>query len=107
MRSLLSLPVVSPLFVLQPCRPFTEPMARAMLSGKGEVEGMWMPTIKTHAFVIYATQEQAEATLAATMDKEWPQGNHSRLVHALTHTFCKAACCSCCTSGIQVRWYNV
>ena len=58
-------------------------MARAMLSKTGEVEGMWMPTIKTHAFVIYATQEQAEATLAATMDKEWPQGNHSRLVHAL------------------------
>ena len=57
-------------------------MARAMLSKTGEVEGMWMPTIKTHAFVIYATQEQAEATLAATMDKEWPQGNHSRLVGA-------------------------
>lgn len=53
-------------------------MARAMLSETGEVEGMWMPTIKTHAFVIYATQEQAEATLKATMDLEWPVGNHSR-----------------------------
>ena len=53
-----------------------------MLSETGEVEGMWMPTIKTHAFVIYASQEQAEATLKATMDLEWPLGNHSRSEHA-------------------------
>lgn len=75
-------------------------MARAMLSQSGEVEGMWMPTIKTHAFVIYATQEQAEATLKATMDLEWPVGNHSR--QTLQHTCTLHHLCLLLRRHIQV-----
>ena len=68
------------------CRPLTEAKARAMLAQTGEVQGLWMPTIRTHAYVIYATQEQAQATFTATKDTEWPQGNGGRsacLLHAL------------------------
>ena len=56
-------------------RPFTEPAARAMLSQTGEIVSMWMPKIKTHTFVIYATQAQAEATVQATLNVNWPKGN--------------------------------
>ncbi|DBA66428.1 TPA: hypothetical protein ACH3X2_002405 [Trebouxia sp. C0005] len=58
-------------------RPFTEPAARAMLSETGEIVSMWMPKIKTHAFVIYSTQGQAEATQKATHGLNWPQNNPS------------------------------
>ncbi|KAL0017757.1 hypothetical protein WJX77_005746 [Trebouxia sp. C0004] len=58
-------------------RPFTEPAARAMLSETGEIVSMWMPKIKTHAFVIYTTQGQAEATLNATHGLNWPKNNPS------------------------------
>ena len=54
-------------------RPFTEPAAQAMLSETGDILSMWMPKIKTHAFVIYATLGQAEATLKATQNLNWPE----------------------------------
>lgn len=96
-------------------RPFTEPMARQMLSetgvsitacplarckpltvhaqachiaGRGhdligfcagEIQGFWMPKIKDRAYLIYATEEEAEATRNAVSGIEWPTGNANSL----------------------------
>ncbi|CAL8462331.1 g1864 [Coccomyxa elongata] len=60
-------------------RPFTEKQARQMLSDTGEITGFWMTKIKDRAFVVYATEEQAEATRHAVMGIEWPLGNGNSL----------------------------
>ena len=95
-------------------RPFTEPMARQMLSEtgisiiahllhaksqlymtrttplldsrhelieycEGEIKGFWMPKIKDRAYIIYATEEEAEATRNAVSGIEWPIGNANSL----------------------------
>ena len=38
-----------------------------------------MPMIRTTAWVVFSTEDQAEATFRAVWGKEWPQGNRSRL----------------------------
>ena len=45
----------------------------------GDLESFWMPTIKSTAWVVFASEEQAEATFQAVWGKEWPPGNRSRL----------------------------
>lgn len=66
-----------------------------MLSETGEVEGLWMPTIRTHAYVIYVTQEQAEATFTATLDVEWPKGNRGRSSSTSPMLMHPALCFTC------------
>ena len=45
----------------------------------GEITGFWMTKIKDRAFVVYATEEQAEATRHAVTGIEWPLGNGNSL----------------------------
>lgn len=56
-------------------RPLTVQKTQAMLSDFGEIQKLWMPSMKTHAFVVFATAEQAEKCLQATNGKKWPPGN--------------------------------
>ncbi len=35
---------------------------RELLSETGEVKALWMPSIKTHCYVVFETKAQAEAT---------------------------------------------
>ncbi|EIE24121.1 hypothetical protein COCSUDRAFT_65753 [Coccomyxa subellipsoidea C-169] len=60
-------------------RPFTEKQAQQKLSETGEITGFWMTKIKDRAYVIYATEEQAEATRQAVTGIEWPLGNGNSL----------------------------
>lgn len=54
-------------------RPFTETAARDMLSAFGKVTDMWMPSIKTHCYVIFEANEEALAAYNATYKLEWPK----------------------------------
>jgi hypothetical protein len=45
----------------------------------GEITGFWMTRIKDRAYVVYATEEQAEATRHAVTGIEWPLGNANSL----------------------------
>ena len=45
----------------------------------GEIQGFWMPKIKDRAYLIYATEEEAEATRNAVSGIEWPTGNANSL----------------------------
>lgn len=56
-------------------RPLTVQKTQAMLSEFGEIQKLWMPSIRTHAFVVFASAEQAEKCLKATSGLNWPQGN--------------------------------
>lgn len=38
------------------------PQVRELLSETGEVKALWMPSIKTHCYVVFETKAQAEAT---------------------------------------------
>ena len=38
-----------------------------------------MPKIKDRAYVVYATEEEAEATRNAVSGAEWPKGNKNSL----------------------------
>lgn len=46
---------------------------------EGEIKGFWMPKIKDRAYIIYATEEEAEATRNAVSGIEWPIGNANSL----------------------------
>ncbi|CAD7698461.1 unnamed protein product [Ostreobium quekettii] len=54
-------------------RPFTEAAAKEMLSAFGKVVDMWMPSIKTHCYVIFEANEEALAAYNATYKLEWPK----------------------------------
>lgn len=56
-------------------RPLTVPKTETMLSQYGEIQKLWMPSIRTHAFVVFATVEQAEKCLKATNLMNYPPGN--------------------------------
>lgn len=56
-------------------RPLTVQKTQAMLSEFGEIQKLWMPSIRTHAFVVFASAEQAEKCFKATSGLNWPQGN--------------------------------
>eukprot|EP01024_Parvocaulis_polyphysoides_P036344 TRINITY_DN3232_c0_g2_i2.p2 TRINITY_DN3232_c0_g2~~TRINITY_DN3232_c0_g2_i2.p2 ORF type:complete len:409 (-),score=104.11 TRINITY_DN3232_c0_g2_i2:91-1197(-) len=60
-------------------RPFTNKSVQELLNQTGVVESFWMPSIKTHCFVIFETEEQADKTREAVYDVEWPKGG-KRLV---------------------------
>lgn len=45
----------------------------------GDITGFWMTRIKDRAYVVYATEEQAEATRHAVSGIEWPLGNGNSL----------------------------
>ncbi|KAK9818433.1 hypothetical protein WJX72_012536 [[Myrmecia] bisecta] len=61
-------------------RPFTLQHAKAMLGATGEVDELWVSGIKDQAYVIYKTEEEAEATRQATWHAEWPAGNGGCLI---------------------------
>ena len=56
-------------------RPLTVQKTQAMLSEFGDIQKLWMPSIRTHAFVVFASAEQAEKCHKATAGLNWPQGN--------------------------------
>ncbi|KAL4444627.1 hypothetical protein ABPG77_002444 [Micractinium sp. CCAP 211/92] len=60
-------------------RPFHERQVRELLSETGEVKALWMPSIKTHCYVVFETKAQAEATRRATYQLQWPATNPKRL----------------------------
>uniref|UniRef100_A0A7S0WJY6 RRM domain-containing protein n=1 Tax=Chlamydomonas leiostraca TaxID=1034604 RepID=A0A7S0WJY6_9CHLO len=60
-------------------RPFTENALKQLISKTGTIKDMWMPSIKTHAFVIFESVEQASATYAALHGQQWPQGTPKKL----------------------------
>ncbi|KAK9846189.1 hypothetical protein WJX84_010778 [Apatococcus fuscideae] len=61
-------------------RPFQEKQARALIAETGgDLESFWMPTIRTTAWVVFSSEDEAEATFKAVWGKEWPLGNRSRL----------------------------
>mmetsp|Transcript_37468 Transcript_37468/g.83385 ORF Transcript_37468/g.83385 Transcript_37468/m.83385 type:complete len:553 (-) Transcript_37468:623-2281(-) len=60
-------------------RPFTEQALRQLLSATGTIVDLYMPTIKTHAIVIFESEEQAHATHKAVDQLKWPQHNHKAL----------------------------
>jgi apoptotic chromatin condensation inducer in the nucleus len=70
-------------------RPFTEASLRKLLNEHGTVTDMWMPSIKTHAFVIFETAKQAAACFAALQGKQWPQTSPKQL--QLTYLSLEAA----------------
>lgn len=45
----------------------------------GEVQSMWMPTIRDRAYVLFETEEAAEAARQGTHGLEWPHGNRTSL----------------------------
>ncbi len=66
---------------------------------------LWMPTMKTHAFVVFGSVEEATKARAALDGVEWPVGNKnslqvcwvSRAVAAgVAHVRCAVPCCLCC-----------
>ncbi|KAL4427699.1 hypothetical protein ABPG75_001788 [Micractinium tetrahymenae] len=60
-------------------RPFHERQVRELLGETGEVKALWMPSIKTHCYVVFETKAQAEATRRATYQLQWPATNPKRL----------------------------
>lgn len=55
-------------------RPFSDKNCRDMLEQYGTVIDMWLPSIKTHCYVVYETEEQALKAFNATYNTEWPIG---------------------------------
>eukprot|EP00798_Chlamydomonas_sp_ICE-L_P005806 gene5806-6091_t len=53
-------------------RPFTENQLKELLGKTGKIVDMWMPTVKTHAIVTFATVEEAKATFEAVNKLKWP-----------------------------------
>ncbi len=45
----------------------------------GTVTNLWMPGIKTHAYAVFSSKEEAEATRQALFDLEWPEGRQNKL----------------------------
>jgi apoptotic chromatin condensation inducer in the nucleus len=61
-------------------RPFTENAVKLLLSENGRnVVSMWMPTIKTHCFVVFSKQSEAEAACAELDGKQWPAASPKTL----------------------------
>lgn len=54
----------------------------------GTVKDLWMPSIKTHAFAIFGSVEEAEATRQALWDVEWPDGRNNTLKPKCVLSFC-------------------
>lgn len=55
-----------------------------------------MPSIKTHAFAIFESVEEAEATRQALWDVEWPEGRNNTLKPKCAssgNTFCQRRMC--------------
>lgn len=55
-------------------RPFVEKNCRELLEQYGKVTDMWMPSIKTHCYVVYETEEDAMRAYKSTYNLEWPVG---------------------------------
>ena len=63
------------------------------MPGAGEVAGFWMTKIKDRAYVVYASEAQAEATRNALSGLEWPLGNGNSLRPKCAPSFvCMAQC---------------
>jgi apoptotic chromatin condensation inducer in the nucleus len=61
-------------------RPFTENAVKLLLSDNcRNVISMWMPTIKTHCYVIFSKQSEAEAARAELDGKQWPAASPKTL----------------------------
>lgn len=68
-----AVPATAALRVDNLVRPFTENQLRQLLGQTGTIKDMWMPSIKTHCFVIFTSEEEAEATRQALHNLKWPR----------------------------------
>ena len=59
---------------------------KELLSAHGDIAKFWMDSIKTHCYVQYTTEEQANATREAVYNLVWPQGGR----HLKVGTCCVA-----------------
>eukprot|EP00210_Caulerpa_lentillifera_P007190 g6880.t1 len=60
-------------------RPFTKKAVIEMLAEYGTIEEMWMPTIKTHCYVLFKNAEYAQNAYLGTYNLIWPR-NGKRLI---------------------------
>ncbi|KAL6780388.1 hypothetical protein ACKKBF_B13345 [Auxenochlorella protothecoides x Auxenochlorella symbiontica] len=61
-------------------RPFTERAVRELLDPTGaELKALWMPSIKTHCYSVFASKAAAAAALAATAGLTWPAASPKTL----------------------------
>ncbi|GAB2220504.1 hypothetical protein Droror1_Dr00008162 [Drosera rotundifolia] len=62
-------------------RPFTLKAVQELLGKTGTVTSFWMDHIKTHCYVTYSSEEEAEKTRSALYNLQWPP-NGGRLLIA-------------------------
>ena len=67
-----------PFFRFSHCRLCTLYL-RILQCRAGQIRGFWMPKIKDRAYVVFASEEEAEATRNAVSGIEWPVGNGNSL----------------------------
>ena len=78
--------------------PLLLPQVRELLSETGEVKALWMPSIKTHAYAVLESKEQAEATRRVRTaggggDTQWgARGRADRRKLLCTHGTAGHAC---------------
>jgi len=62
-------------------RPFTLPQLKELLGRTGTLEegGFWIDKIKSHCFVTYESEDDAQATRAALHGTRWPSSNPKTL----------------------------